>query len=266
MNLQLQKKVIIVTGAASGIGETIARGLAEEGASVCLVDRNEDKLSQVKQLLQQLGATVLSITTDLSETGSSVHVVKSVIETFGRIDGLVNNAGLNDGVRLETGDVDDFTASLNTNVSHYVMLTEYALPYLVEQKGSIVNICSKTGETGQGETSGYAAANGVRLAMSNAFARTEQFRHVRINGLVVAECWTPQYDWWINRQVDPPAKLREINGRIPLGNRMTTTTEIANMAIFLLSSHAQGINGQLIHVDGGYVHLDRAAGSLKISH
>jgi L-fucose dehydrogenase len=80
---------------------------------------------------------------------------------------------------------------------------------------------------------------------------------IRVNAIVVAECWTPQYADWIQTLPDPEAKLASINARIPLGNRMTTIEEIANMAVFLLSNRSSHTTGQLIHVDGGYVHLDK---------
>jgi L-fucose dehydrogenase len=81
---------------------------------------------------------------------------------------------------------------------------------------------------------------------------------IRVNAIVVAECWTPLYERWIETLPDPKAKLEEIVKKIPLGNRMTTAEEIANMTVFLLSQRSSHTTGQLIHVDGGYVHLDRA--------
>jgi L-fucose dehydrogenase len=129
---------------------------------------------------------------------------------------------------------------------------------LKKTKGAIVNICSKTGETGQGGTSGYAAANGARLHLTKNWASSFPSSGVRVNAVVVAECWTPQYEWWISQQSNPKEKLKEINAKIPLGNRMTTCEEIADTVTFLLSPKSRGINGQWMHVDGGYVHLDRA--------
>jgi len=81
---------------------------------------------------------------------------------------------------------------------------------------------------------------------------------IRVNAIVVAECWTPLYENWIKTLSDPGAKLKEIEAKIPLGNRMTTAEEIANAAVFLLSERSSHTTGQLIHIDGGYVHLDRA--------
>ncbi len=180
------------------------------------------------------------------------------MNTFEKIDGLVNNAGLNDGVSLENGDIKKFFESIDKNVGHYHTMAEICLPYLKKSKGVIVNICSKTGETGQGGTSGYAAANGARLALTENLAALLSSYGIRVNAVVVAECWTPQYKWWISQQENPEKKLKEITSKIPLENRMTTCEEIADTVLFLLSPKSSGINGQWMHVDGGYVHLDRA--------
>ena len=136
-------------------------------------------------------------------------------------------------------------------------MAHFALKYLQQTKGSIVNICSKVAETGQGGTSGYAAANGIRFELTNQWANELFHYGIRVNAVVVAECWTPQYKWWINEQPNPERKLNAINSKIPFGKRMTIPNEIADTAIFLLSAKAVSINGEFFHVDGGYVHLDR---------
>ena len=117
---------------------------------------------------------------------------------------------------------------------------------------------SKTAETGQGGTSAYAAANGGRNALTREWAVELLKYGIRVNAIVVAEAWTPQYEKWITTLKNPEEKLKEITARIPLGNRMTTPEEIGNMTAFLLSQKSSHTTGQLIHIDGGYVHLDRA--------
>jgi len=176
----------------------------------------------------------------------------------GRIDGVVNNAGVNDGVGLETGSYADFIASLHKNLIHYYLVVHYALPELIRNKGSVVNITSKTAETGQGNTSAYAAANGGRNALTREWAVELLKYGIRVNAVVVAECYTPLYERWIQTLPDPEGKLKEITAKIPLENRMTTAREIADMVAFLLSTRSSHTTGQIIHVDGGYVHLDRA--------
>jgi L-fucose dehydrogenase len=258
MDLDLKNKVIIVTGAAKGIGNGIAKVLANEGALVVLVGRNGKENEAAVLEIQQTGGQCFQIEAELSLPESSELVVNTVIERCGRIDGLVNNAGANDGIGLENGSYERFMESLHRNLVHYYLLAHYALPALKKSKGSIVNISSRTAETGQGGTSAYVAANGARNALTREWAVELLPFGIRVNAMVVADCWTPLYEKWVNTFAEPEEKLRGILKKIPLGNRMTTTEEIANMTAFLLSDRSSHTTGQLIHVDGGYVHLDRA--------
>ncbi|MEO7121453.1 MAG: SDR family oxidoreductase [Ginsengibacter sp.] len=258
MDLQLKDKVIIVTGGAKGIGEGIIKVLAREGAITVIVGRNEnDNLKLVNELSSDT-VEIFQLVAELSNPEENENAVKEVIKKYGRIDGLVNNAGQNDGVGLENGSYEKFMESLHKNLVHYYLMAHFALPELKKQKGSIVNITSKTAETGQGNTSAYAAANGGRNALTREWAVELLPYGIRVNAIVVAECWTPQYAKWIQTLPDAQKKLKEIESKIPLGNRMTTAEEIANMTAFLLSERSSHTTGQLIHVDGGYVHLDRA--------
>ena len=257
MDLQLKNKIIIVTGGAKGIGEGIVRVLVAEKAIPVIVGRNEtDNLQLVNEL--NTDHEIFQVTAELSDPNESERAVKIIIEKYGCIDGLVNNAGVNDGIGLEHGNYERFMQSLHKNLVHYYLMAHFALPELIKTKGPIVNITSKTAETGQGNTSAYAAANGGRNALTREWAVELLKYGIRVNAIVVAECWTPQYEKWIKTLPEPEEKLKEITAKIPLENRMTTAEEIANMTAFLLSQRSSHTTGQLIHVDGGYVHLDRA--------
>jgi L-fucose dehydrogenase len=258
MNLNLKNKIIIVSGGAKGIGACIVQLLASEGAFPIIIGHNEKDNLKLLSAIEKTNGRGDQFVAELTRPEDCKRAIYQVMEKYYQIDGLVNNAGVNDGVGLEKGNHEDFVKSLNKNLVHYYLLCHYALPALKSSRGSIVNIASKTAETGQGGTSGYAAANGGRLALTREWAVELLQFGIRVNALVVAECWTPLYESWINSFDIPQKKLLEINKRIPLGGRMTTTSEIANMAVFLLSELSSHTTGQLIHVDGGYVHLDRA--------
>jgi L-fucose dehydrogenase len=258
MDLGLKDKVIIVTGGAKGIGEGIAKVLAAESAIAVIVGRNEEDNTATVKAIENAGGNAFGIKAELSIPTECENAVKAVIQKFNRIDGLVNNAGVNDGVGLESGDYEKFMSSLHKNVVHYYLMAHYSLPWLKKSKGAIVNITSKTAETGQGNTSAYAAANGGRNALTREWAVELLKYGIRVNAVVVAECFTPLYAKWIGTLPDPQKKLKEIESKIPLENRMTTAGEIANAVAFLLSERSSHTTGQLIHVDGGYVHLDRA--------
>lgn len=258
MDLGLKDKVIVVSGGAKGIGEGVCRVLAQEGAIPVILGRNQADNQSLADDIAKAGGQAFCVQAELSNPVACEDAIKAVVKAFGRIDGLVNNAGLNDGIGLENGSYEGFIKSLHHSLVHYYLLAHYALPYLKESKGSIVNIGSKTAETGQGNTSGYAAANGGRNALTREWAVELLKYGIRVNAVIVAECWTPQYAKWIETLANAKEKLAEITANIPLENRMTTTQEIANTVAFLMSEKSSHTTGQLIHVDGGYVHLDRA--------
>ncbi len=258
MDLGLKDKVILVTGGDKGIGDGICKVLAEEGAVPVIIGRKEnDVLAAVEDITKKGGKAFYALA-ELTDPEQCRKVIERTITEYGKIDGLVNNAGVNDGIGLEHGNYEDFKRSLERNVGHYYVMAHYALPQLKKNKGSIVNIGSKTSVTGQGNTSGYAAANGARNSLTREWALELLPYSIRVNAVIVAESFTPLYKRWINSFDNPEEKLKEITDNIPLENRMTTTEEIANTVAFLLSEKSSHTTGQLVFVDGGYTHLDRS--------
>lgn len=258
MDLNLKNKIILVSGGAKGIGEAIVKGLAAENAFPVIIGRNQEENIRCQTAIKQAGLNCDYVTAELSHPEGCEKAIAAVLEKYDRIDGLVNNAGVNDGVGLETGDYSSFMASIHKNVMHYYMLAHLCLPALKKSNGAIVNIGSKTAQTGQGGTSGYAASNGARNALTREWAVELLPFGIRVNSVIVAEAYTPLYQTWLATFPDPEQKLHSITSKIPFQNRMTKVEEIASMVLFLLSDKSSHTTGQLINVDGGYVHLDRA--------
>ena len=258
MDLQLKDHVIVVTGGAKGIGAAIVRACAAEGAIPVIVNHSDAAGERLVAELRAAGATTHFIAGDLIDVATCERVVKETVERFGRLDGLVNNAGVNDGIGLEKGSPDDYVASLRRNLLHYYNMAHFALPHLKKSRGAIVNISSKTAVTGQGNTSGYASSKGAQLALTREWAVELLPYGIRVNAVVPAEVMTPLYENWLKTFPDPEAKLKGIVARIPLGKRMTLDSEIASTVAFLLSERSGHTTGQWLFVDGGYVHLDRA--------
>ena len=258
MNLNLKDKIIIVTGGAKGIGLGICKVLAGEGAIPVIIGRDDDDNQAAIRQIEAENGKALSVVAELTNPEACKTAIDQIVALYGRIDGLVNNAGVNDGVGLESGNYEKFIASIHKNLTHYYLIAQHALPELKKTKGAIVNIGSKTADTGQGNTSAYAASNGGRNALTREWAVELLKYGIRVNSVIVAECYTPLYETWINTLENPEQKLKDITAKIPLENRMTTAEEIANMTVFLLSDKSSHTTGELIYVDGGYTHLDRS--------
>ncbi|MEM9648031.1 MAG: SDR family oxidoreductase, partial [Bacteroidota bacterium] len=233
MDLGLQDKVVLVTGGDKGIGNAISQVLADEGAISVIIGRTEIDVLAAVDTIQDKGGKALAAIAELTDEAQCKAAIARTLDIFGKIDGLVNNAGINDGVGLEHGNYKDFKRSLERNVGHYYTMAHHVLPELKKSGGSIVNIGSKTSLTGQGNTSGYAAANGARNSLTREWALELLPYSIRVNAVIVAECFTPLYQKWIAGFEKPGEKLKSITEKIPLGNRMTTAEEIANTVAFL---------------------------------
>ncbi len=254
MDLHLKDKVFVVSGGANGIGRAIAALLHQEGATPILLDKDETAGKNFVKGHKR--AQFYSI--DLYNAEACRKIADKVYKITGRIDGLVNNAGINDGVGLAKGTPAKFIQSMTNNAGHYYYLAHHCLPALKQSKGSIVNLSSKVAVTGQGNTSGYAAAKGAILALTREWAVELLPSSVRVNAVLPAEVWTPLYESWVKSFPNPAEKKKQVENKIPLDKRLTTPEEIADTVVFLLSDRASHITGQWLHVDGGYTHLDRA--------
>ena len=258
MDLGLKDRVVLVTGGASGIGAAITCACLAESAKVVVLSRASTGVAEF-MTAQQVGNSACEfIEAELGDVEQCRHAIEHIAKRYGRLDGLVNNAGVNDGVGLEHGTPERFQASLLDNVSHTYALAHFALPLLKASRGSIVTISSKVAMTGQGGTSGYAAAKGAQLALTREWAAELLPYGIRVNAVLPAEVMTPLYESWLSRQPDSEGALHWIRENIPLERRMTNAEEIAAAVVFLLSPTQSGhTTGQHLLIDGGYVHLDR---------
>ncbi|WP_298673097.1 SDR family oxidoreductase [uncultured Megasphaera sp.] len=256
MDLQLKGKVVLVSGGGAGIGSGIVVFLVKEGAVPIILTRSDKP--EFKKELDAMGADYEFHLIDLNNTDQIKPIVDDVAKRRGGIYGVVNNAGCNDNKAIEETSWQDFEKSLHGNLTHYYELVRAALPYLIKSKGSVLNITSKTALTGQGKTSAYAAAKGAILGLTREWAAAFLQYEIRVNAIVVSECWTPLYAKWIKTFDDPEARKKVITDKIPFQHRFTTIEEIGDNTVFLLSPVSSHTTGQWVFVDGGYVHLDRA--------
>ncbi len=258
MDLGLKDRVLLITGGASGIGAAITQAWLAEGGIAVVLSRISTGVSAFMEEVRNNGLPCELIEAELADIEQCHEAVRHVERVYERLDALVNNAGVNDGVGLENGSPERFQASMSVNLLHAYVLAQDGLPMLKASRGAIVNISSKVAVTGQGNTSGYAAAKGALLALTREWAAELLPYGIRVNAVLPAEVMTPAYKTWLSTLPDARSRLDHITAQIPLEGRMTSAEEIAAAVVFLLSPlQSAHTTGQHIVVDGGYVHLDR---------
>ena len=244
----LTGRPVLVTGAASGIGEATATRLVREGAAVALVDRDADRLTALADGLAK-GGRVLALPGDVGDEGAVQAAIAATVGAFGGLRGLVTSAGIFDpgdmqplaGVELAA-----FERTLRVNLIGTFLYAKYALPHLVAQGGAIVTIASTAGIRGHGFGSGYTASKGGVVALTRLLAEQYGPQQVRANCICPGATDTPMTGGAFRE-----GEMAERTKRgIPL-HRIAQPREIGDVACFLLSDDASYVNGQVLAVDGG---------------
>jgi len=243
----LKDKVSIVTGGARGIGEAIALRLAEEGSNIAICDVNPDALEAAKKKIEAKGREVLTEKVDVTNLEDVQSFTQKVLDKFGKIDILINNAGITrDGLLVRMSD-QDWDAVLNVNLKGTFNCTKIVAKAMMKQRaGKIVNIASIIGLIGNAGQANYAASKGGVIALTKSAAKELALRNINVNAIA------PGFI-----QTDMTAKLPEdvknqIMKQIPLG-KWGTALDVANLTLFLISDASAYITGQVVQVDGGMV-------------
>lgn len=256
MDLKLKDKAVVITGGLSGIGGGITLSLAKEGAVPLVVSRSAHPEFEAE--LQKITKNYRIYLYNLRDYANIPSLSKDILSNHPNIYALVNNAGANDNLDIESTPVDKFIQSYENNLFHYYELTRQLLDSIKHNQGNILNIVSKTGVTGQGKTSAYASAKAAQMGLTREWACAFAKDNVRVNAIAPAEVMTPLYGKWLQNFKDPKAQYESIASKIPLGKRFTSIEEIADFATFIISPKSSHTTGQVFFIDGGYVHLDRA--------
>ncbi|MCJ2080311.1 SDR family NAD(P)-dependent oxidoreductase [Methylobacterium sp. J-090] len=248
-------KVVLVTGAASGIGEAAARRFGREGAILVLADKNAEGLNSVAGSIE--AADTLVHVADLSNADACNGLIEAAVKRFGRLDVLVNNAGKDHLGKVDEGDIADFSVVIETDLYGVFYMTRFALPHLRDSKGSIVNVSSVSGLGGDWNHSFYCAAKGAVTNFTRAVALDEAKNGVRVNAVNPSLVYTP----FTAGMQDQPELVAKFEERIPMG-RGAKPDDISGVIAFLASEDAHFVTGVNLPVDGG---LSASNGQPKLS-
>ena len=247
--MNLDGKVAVVTGAARGIGEGIARKFAEAGATVVIVD-----VRPAQALAAEFGAHARAIVSDVTDDGAVRSTVANVVEALGRIDVLCNNAGI-DGEYAATADctVENFDRVNRVNVRGAFLWMKYVLPSMVTQRsGAVINVSSAVGLVGAPKLPAYSASKAALLGLTRTAALEYGPAGIRVNAICPGLIHTPMFD---EMQRESPAQHAELTGGVlaltAIG-RVGTPAEIGDAALFLAGDTSSFVTGVALPVDGGY--------------
>ena len=241
---RFENKVAIVTGATSGIGEGTAKAFAKEGAKVVIAGRNHEKGNKIEQEIIANGGIAKFIPCDVSDADAVQKMIKIVVETYGKIDILFNNAGVMlASMEIERMPLEDWQKTMDINLTGTFLVTKYAKPYIVKQKGNIINNASIAGmqHYAAGRSYAYSASKAAIIQFSHQMAKNYGEEGVRVN------CICPGI-------VDTPIlgdRDRSVYAeRVPL-KRLATPEDVAKSVLFLASDDAAYLTGVVLPVDGG---------------
>jgi 3-oxoacyl-[acyl-carrier protein] reductase len=244
----LRDKVAIVTGASQGIGRETALVLAEAGAKVVVAARNEEKLAALVNGIASGGGEAFALKLDVADADQVKAGFKQIVEKFGRLDILVNNAAVTrDGLAMRMKK-DDWDAVLQTNLTGAHLCIQQALPTMMKARtGRIINISSVVAQSGNAGQANYVAAKAGLIGLTKAIAIEIASRGITVNAVAPGFIETPMTD------VLPDKVKQELKVRIPLG-RMGSPRDVASAIVFLASDEAGYITGHVLNVNGG-MHL-----------
>jgi NAD(P)-dependent dehydrogenase (short-subunit alcohol dehydrogenase family) len=247
---EFEDKVVIVTGAASGIGLAIAQAFATKGATVCGVDISSDGMSAAVESSQEMAGEIRAYIADVSSVSDVESCMQSIIRDVEHIDILVNNAGINMAKRIQALEVDDWDRTFDTNLrSVYLFCKQVWDLFVAQQRGVIVNMSSVMGQQGGVGSPAYCAAKSAIIMLTRCLAKDGAPDGIRVNAVCPGYIDTPIMEKVFAEQEDPEAARQAVIDLQPMG-RMGSGADIANGVLFLASDQASFISGTSLTIDG----------------
>ncbi len=248
---KLQDKVVIITGGAGGIGSGMAKAMVKEGAIVTIVDLNEETGKAMEKELQKISPKSMFLQANLMDRANLHKIIDTVVEKYGKLDVLVNNAHASKQATIEDTTQADLDLSFDTGFYPTFYLMQAALPHLKETKGNIINFASGAGIAGHETQGAYAAAKEAIRGISRVAANEWGRFGINVN-LISPIANSPGVQAWAKAQ---PEYYEAVKNKIPMGRFGDVEDDISSVAVFLASEDSQYITGQTLMVDGGSIML-----------
>jgi NAD(P)-dependent dehydrogenase (short-subunit alcohol dehydrogenase family) len=241
-------QTVIVTGAGSGIGRAAALRFAELGANIVIADKNE---AAAREVADEAGAKALAVTVDVSDSASVRSMIKTVVDNFGGIDVLCNNAGFGFPGNVLDIDEDNWDRLMSVNLKGVYLCSKYAIPELAKTgDGRIVNTSSYTANVGIRDRAAYVASKGGVSALTRAMALDHVDQGIRVNAVAPGTINSPYFDKMIAESPEPQELIDSLNGRSPM-HRMGRPEEVAEAIVWLAAKESSFATGSVLTVDGG---------------
>ena len=249
--MRFRDRVVIVTGGAKGIGAGCARVFAGAGGCVGLLDRDGDAGGRLAEELTSEAVTVLPLVCDVSEPEQLAAAIEAVVARFGRLDCLINNAGVHPAaVPIDAISCADMQELMRINYLSTFAGCKFAVPHLRQTQGTIINISSMTAVLGQDRSAAYCATKAAQVGLTKALAVELGPQGIRVNAILPSNVDTPLMRAWAATLDDPTSALQRVAG-LQVFNRMATPEEIGRVALFLATDDSSFITGQAIQAEGG---------------
>jgi len=249
--MRFEEKVVIVTGSGKGIGRGIALEFAAEGATVIIATLGRENGLDTESHIRSHGGKAMFVQTDVGSEDSIRSMVEKVIQAYGQIDVLVNNAGITLFKPLLEATAEDWDTVMNIDLRGVFLCSKYAAAYMVKrEKGVIINISSNHALATLPDTEIYAAAKAGVNGMTRSMALSLGKLGVRVNAICPGFTDTPHYRTWLHRDGNAAAVEQEVHD-VHAGNRISTPQDIGKLALFLASDDAEMITGAEMLIDGG---------------
>ncbi len=247
--LNVENKVALVTGGSKGIGLAMAKGLAYYGADLVIVCRHQDEGEKAAQEIRDMGRRALALRADVTKKQDVEAMVAATIRKFGRIDILINNAGMNIRKLVVDYSEEDWDKVLTTNLKGIFLVAQAVGKVMLEQKrGKIINISSILGTIGMPYQVGYASSKGGINQLTKVLALEWASSNIQVNALAPAYIRTPMTTGWLT----DTERYNNILASTPMG-RIGEMSDLVGPVVFLASETSNFITGQILHVDGGWV-------------